>query len=232
MLNLISDMVDVHNASEVAWTILGLVAGLKTQYGKGTLSKVLKGSKSKYVARAASEAKEVYGCLSVFSEEQVDGLVQQLIDAGYLEVLQVGTMFEVNVLGLTDKGRQTLDQHLLIDMTLPKVYSAEFTSGGDVPILDKEVLDEYYQVKVELSKLIKKEGELKEQIKKAMTDNQFSNIHTENMDLFCKKVERVLYPKDKVEALVPEELLEKIRVLKETVVLVAKLKVKEEVRSE
>jgi len=90
------------------------------------------------------------------------------------------------------------------------------------------VLDEYYKVKLELSKLLKREEELKEQIKKAMTDNQLSNIHTDNMDLFCKRVERVLYPKDKVEELVPEELLEKIRTVKEAIVLVTKLKPKEE----
>ena len=221
-------MVDVHNASEVAWSILGLVSSLKTQYGKGTLSKVLKGSKSKYVARVASEAKEAYGCLGVFSEEQVESFLQQLMDADYLQVLQVGTAFEVNVLGLTDKGRQVLDQHLPIDMAVPRVYTAEFKSGGEVPILDKEVLDEYYKVKLELSKLLKREEELKEQIKKAMTDNQLSNIHTDNMDLFCKRVERVLYPKDKVEGLVPEYPLEKIRTVKEAIVLVTKLKPKEE----
>ena len=146
--------VDVSDPSGVAWAVLELVHRLKTKYGKGTLSKILKGSKNRHIQHVVSEAGEGYGCLGLFSLEQVGDLVQQLIDAGYLENLNVGTDYEILVLGLTDKGVEALNQKLPIQLNLPKVYRADFRSGSDVEIIEKEVLDEYYKVKVELAKLV------------------------------------------------------------------------------
>ena len=70
---------DASSSSEVALSILELVHRLKTKYGKGTLSKILKGSKNRHIQHVVSEAGEGYGCLGLFSLEQVGDLVQQLL---------------------------------------------------------------------------------------------------------------------------------------------------------
>ena len=220
--------VNIEDTAEVGLTILQLVNNLKTKYGKISLSKILTGNESKYIKRLAIEAGEAYGCLQAFSQEQTANLIQQLLDTHYLQNMSIGTGYEVIIFDLTEKGLEALNQKQPLQLNLPKIYPTDFKQASDIPLIDKEILDEYYQLKLELSKLTKREEELKETIKKTMTDYNCPYIHTQNMDLFCKRVERVLYPKDKVEAFVPQDLLEKIKTLKETIVLSAKLRVKKD----
>jgi len=51
---------------------------------------------------------------------------------------------------------------------------------------------------------------------------RFNN--TEKIDLFCRKSERTWYPKDKIEEFVPNDILEKIKSVKEIVYLLTRLK--------
>jgi len=44
------------------------------------------------------------------------------------------------------------------------------------------------------------------------------------MDIFCRKSERAWYPKDKIEEFVPNDILEKIKSVKEIVYLLTRLK--------
>ncbi|HIH32417.1 TPA: hypothetical protein HA235_06960 [Candidatus Woesearchaeota archaeon] len=57
-----------------------------------------------------------------------------------------------------------------------------------------------------------------------MIDRNMKNINTPNMFLSCYKSERITYPKDKIESFVSEDILSKIRVVTELVILQAKLK--------
>lgn len=100
----------------------------------------------------------------------------------------------------------------------------DFVSASDLPQLDQKMLDEYYYVKLQLSKWEKQEQQLKENIKKLMTDRNIKNINTNNMFLSCHRSERISYPKDKIESYVSEDILSKIRVVTELIILQAKLK--------
>jgi hypothetical protein len=100
----------------------------------------------------------------------------------------------------------------------------DFISASDLPQLDQKMLDEYYYVKLQLSKWEKQEQQLKENIKKLMIDKSIKNINTPNMFLSCHKSERITYPKDKIESYVSEDILSQIRVVTELTILQAKLK--------
>jgi len=90
--------------------------------------------------------------------------------------------------------------------------------------LDPELIDNYYKIKVELNKLLKREKELKESIKTEMITKGISKYNTEKMDIFCRKSERAWYPKDKIEEFVPDDILEKIKSVKEIIYLLTRLK--------
>lgn len=100
----------------------------------------------------------------------------------------------------------------------------EFKSAAEIPVIEPSILHEYYTIKVELEKLLKKEEELKEIIKNTMIANNKKEIITEYMNLFCKKTDRTLYPKQKVEQYVPAEILEKIKTVQQVIILTTRMK--------
>lgn len=91
-------------------------------------------------------------------------------------------------------------------------------------ILDPKLIDDYYKIKIELNKLIGIEKELRERIKTRMIENDIRRYDTEKMDISCRKYERMSYPKDKIEKFVPDDILEKIKSVKEIVCLLTRLK--------
>lgn len=199
--------VSINNPTNVAQTILSLVNNSKIRYGKVTLSKMFDESG-----------------LKQYSQEQIKDLIQQLINQQYLKNSHIGTNFDMVVVDITDKGKEAIENKTKMDIDLPKIYAPEFVTASEIQALDKSIIDEYYKVKLELTKLLKKEDELKQIIKKAMTDNKIQKINTEKIDLFCKKIQRILYPKKKIEEFVPKEIREKIKEIRETIVLTTKLK--------
>ena len=56
-----------------------------------------------------------------------------------------------------------------------------------------------------------------------------NELHSEFMDLYCKKAERITYPKEKIERYVPDDILNKIRTVSESIILITKLKTGKEV---
>lgn len=192
--------------------ILELINNLKINYGKNKLSKM------------------VWHGIQGFSIQQAKDLISQLIEKGYLKEMNVGMSFAIIVIALTDKGKNAVANREEVNLDYQRFYTTTFKPAADMGIVDKDTLEEYYNVKRELIELQKREEELKETIKLAMVEKNASVIHSDFMDLYCKKVERVTYPKENVERYVPSELLEKIRVVKETIFLTAKLKRMEEVR--
>ena len=192
--------------------ILELINNLKINYGKNKLSKM------------------VWHGIQGFSIQQAKDLISQLLEKGYLKEMNVGMSFAIIVIALTDKGKNAVANREEVNLDYQRFYTTTFKPAADMGIVDKDTLEEYYNVKRELIELQKREEELKETIKLAMVEKNASVIHSDFMDLYCKKVERVTYPKENVERYVPSELLEKIRVVKETIFLTAKLKRMEEVR--
>ncbi|GEM_PF-6514775 len=186
--------------------ILELTAGLKTRYGKNNLARMI--------------WRELRG----ISIQQVKDLLKQLVDKGYLKEVNIGIHFAVIVVELTEKGKEALTNKEEIPIDIQKFYTMTFKPGTDIGVIDLEVIEEFYHIKKELIALQKREEELKETIKKGMTEKNVGEIRNAFMDLYCKNAEKVFYPKEKIERLVPEEILEKIRIINKSIVLIAKLK--------
>lgn len=186
--------------------ILELINGLKINYGRNNLSRM------------------VWHELKGFSIQQAKDLISQLIEKGYLKEMNVGISFAMWVIALTDKGKEAIDNKENIALDFQRFYNAHFKPATDIGIVDKDTIEEYYSIKRELIELQKREEELKDTIKLAMTEKNTSEIHSDLMDLYCKKVERITYPKEKIEKFVPSNILEKIRTVNEIIVLTTKLK--------
>ncbi|HIH31589.1 TPA: hypothetical protein HA235_02680 [Candidatus Woesearchaeota archaeon] len=186
--------------------ILEFISNLKINYGKNNLSKI------------------VWHELGEFTIQQAKDLLSQLIEKGYLKEVNVGISFAMVVVALTEKGREAVITKETISLDFQRFYSTTYKPATDVGIVDKDTLEEYYNIKRELMALQKREEELKETIKQAMIEKHADTITNELMDLCLKKIEKITYPKENIERLVPQDLLEKIRTIKEIIVLTTKLK--------
>jgi len=215
---------NTNNPKEVALSILELVKSLEMQYGKTSLSKILKGSQNPEIKRKYINKTQFYGSLEVFSIEQIESLISQLSNIGYLRSANIGTNFEMNVIELTEKGKKAIDEREEININVPKIYAPEFGDASEIDLIDPIVIEEYRKVKLELNKLQKKEEELKNKLKDVMVTNNLPKIYTDKIEIFCKRIERIMYPKQKIELYVPEDIREKIREKKEIIVLSSKIK--------
>lgn len=186
--------------------VLSLVAGLSSNYGKARLVNILLAN------------------IDEINVQQTKKILFQLLEKGYLIEKNVGSSFPIKVIFLTEKGKSALSNGEEIILDFEEIYSDDFRPAKDVFVVDKNILEEYYFVKKELAELQKKEEELKETIKKAMIEKKASEIESEHMFVFCKKISRINYPKDKIEKYVPESILDKVRTKNETIVLSTKFK--------
>jgi len=189
--------------------ILEFINTLQINYGKNNLSKM------------------VWHKFEGFSIQQAKDLLSQLMEKGYLKEINIGISFAMIVIALTDKGKEAINNNETIALDFQRFYSSTFKSATDVGVVDKDIIEEYYNIKKELVELQKREEELKDTIKVAMTEKNIPEIHSDLMDLYCKKVERVTYPKEKIEKFVPDDVLDKIRTVNESIILTTKLKTKE-----
>lgn len=187
-------------------SILEIIARQNTNYGKNTLAKI------------------VWHTMGGFSISQAKDLLSQLIEKGYLQEMNVGIRFAMIVIVLTTKGREAINYKEEITLDFHRFYSDTFKQASDIGIVDKDLLEEYYNIKKELQELTTREEELKETIKVAMTERQADVIQNEYMDIFLKKAQRVTYPKEKIERLCPPNLLEQIRTTNTITILSVKLK--------
>ena len=164
-----------------------------------------------------------------FSIQQTKDILSQLMDKGYLKEINVGISFAMIVIVLTEKGKEAVNSHDEIALDFKRFYNEPFKPAADMGVVDKDTLEEYYSIKRELVELQKVEEELKDTIKSAMREKGVNELHSEFMDLYYKKAERVIYPKEKIEKYVPSDILNKIRTVNESIILITKLKTKKEV---
>lgn len=216
--------INTNDSKEVALCILDLIKSLHTQYGKVTLAKILKGINTSEIKIRNLDKNEFYQSLNAFSKEQIENFISQLTSMNYLKSLNIGTSFEMNVIDLTEQGNSAIRERTPLILNIPKVYTPEFINASEINLIEPEIINEYYKIKIELDKLQKIEEELKNKIKKVMTDNNLPKIHTDKINIYCKKIERIFYSKEKIESYVPEEIKEKIREKKETIILTSKIR--------
>src|SRR3989344_8928084 len=181
--------------------ILEFISNLRINYSRTNLSKM------------------VWHEFGEFSILHAKDLLSQLLEKKYLKEIDIGRGFAMIVVELSDKGKEAIQNKETIILDFQRFYTTTYKTAADIGIVDKDIIVEYYNIKKELIELQKREEELKNTIKRAMTENNTPEIHDELMDLYCKKLERITYPKEKVERLVPENILEKIRTRNEVTIL-------------
>lgn len=186
--------------------VLNLVASLNVNYGKSKLVNII---------------------LANFDEITVDQtkkILFQLFERGYLIEKNVGSSFSIKVVVLTEKGKFAIENDEDVFLDFDDICVEDFKPAKDLLFIDKRILDDYFFVKKELVELQKREEELKETIKKIMVEKKISEIVSDNLFVYCKKITRIVYPKDKIERFVPEDILTRIRTRSDTFVLSTKFK--------
>jgi ATP-dependent DNA helicase RecQ len=132
------DVSYLSQAERTALIILDALRRLKWEVGRGKLAQLLKGSRAKDMQRFGYDQNTYYGRLEVFTLQEIEDLIGQLITQGYLKV--VGG--ELPVLRLTPQGEVALKARASIPLHLPRGVSpeavarkqAEREAGGTVAL--------------------------------------------------------------------------------------------------
>jgi ATP-dependent DNA helicase RecQ len=103
--------------------ILDALRQLKWGVGRDKLADILKGSKAKDIQQWDYDKNPQYGQLGAFTQREIKGMIEQLIEQGYFEV----TGGNYPVLQLTDKGKDALESQATIALALPKAAPKEET---------------------------------------------------------------------------------------------------------
>lgn len=103
--------------NKTALLILDAVNDVTWPVGRGKIAKLLKGSRAQEVAMFGYERNPRHGKLAVFSQPEIEGLIDKLIEAGYLKVVGTG---KLPVLRLTGKGEASLSARAPIPLTFPR----------------------------------------------------------------------------------------------------------------
>ncbi len=185
--------------------VLERIQKLQTSYGKNNLSTM------------------IWNDIPGSTIQQIKDILSMLTEQEYLQEVNVGTRFAMIVLIVTEKGRTAIKNKEEIPLDYQKFYTS-FKPATSIGIINKDIAEEFYETKKKILELQKREEELKTTIKKAMTEKNVGELHYDFMDLYCKRVERILYPKEKIEKFVPQSILQTIRTVQETIVLTTKLK--------
>ncbi len=131
----------VPQAERLALAILDAARRLRWGVGRHRLAQILKGSRSRAMARYGYDRSPYFGRLAVFKIREIEGLIGQLVRHGDLKV--VGG--EQPVLRLTPQGEQALARRSAMALRLPRAVSeqavaikqAELQAGGTVALTAK-----------------------------------------------------------------------------------------------
>jgi ATP-dependent DNA helicase RecQ len=116
-----SDAHQLPNAERAALIILDTVRRLKHGVGRGKLAQILKGSKAKDIMKFGYNKNIYYGRLAVFRQIEIEAMIDQLHEMGYLKV--VGG--EYPVLTLTPQGAVAVQNKQAIPLKLPPQYTSQ-----------------------------------------------------------------------------------------------------------
>lgn len=89
---------------------------------------------------------------------------------------------------------------------------------------EEQLIEDYYNVKRNLSELLKREELLKNKIKELMNFYNIKSINTNKIDLILNKLEKIYYLKRDIENNVSIEILNKIKKIQKIEILVSKIK--------
>src|SRR3989344_696349 len=204
-------------SEDVALAILNLVNDMDFNTGIKKLTQSLQGS----TVPSTFKNSNYYSFLNIYNQDQITKIINELIKKEYLKLFNIGMGYEIPIIKLTENGFNAVKNKEPIMLDLPKIYMPQFAPANQ--IIESSIIDEFYEIRKKINELQIKEESLKERIKKTMLDNNIPKIVTDKMDIFCRKVQRMFYPKDKIEEMLSEEIKATIREVKETIVLSTKI---------
>lgn len=115
------DVAQMPQDQRVALIILDTVQRLKTSVGREKLAQVLKGSQAADIKRYHYDRIVYYGRLEAFRQSDIVGLIEQLVQLGYLKI----TGGQYPVVSLSAPGEAALRQKAAISLRMPGHYSQE-----------------------------------------------------------------------------------------------------------
>ena len=111
---------EMTHEERAALIVLDTVSRLSPKVGKGKLTQILHGSKAQDILKFHYDRNVYYAKLAALKQSDIKGLVEQLVEMGYLKV--VGGKYPV--LSLTQKGENGNKQKEAIALRLPKSLKA------------------------------------------------------------------------------------------------------------
>ena len=135
------DKTQIGHGERAALIILDCIRRANVKIGLGKLAKILHGSKANDIQNFQHQKNSYYGSLTVIPIKEIESLVSQMIDQGYIKV--IGSQYPV--LSLTVKGKNALGQKELIPLKLTKSFNAlnikrnkeKLEAGGTVEYTEK-----------------------------------------------------------------------------------------------
>ncbi|NIO40119.1 MAG: hypothetical protein GTO41_07955, partial [Burkholderiales bacterium] len=109
------DVTQLSRAGRTALIILDTLRNLSWNIGRTKLAQILQGSRAKEIKQFDYDQNPYYGRLAVFTQKEIRGLIDQLIEQGYLKT--VGGSYPV--LSLTPQGEAAPQARTAIPLRLP-----------------------------------------------------------------------------------------------------------------
>ncbi len=130
------DMTQMNHAEKAALIILDCIRRVKIKVGRGKLAQILHGSKAQDILNFHHDKNTYYGRLAAVKQSDIEGLIQQLVEMGYIKIIGG----EYPTLVLTPRGENAIQQKESITLRLPKSLQpsevlknkAKLSAGGTV----------------------------------------------------------------------------------------------------
>ncbi len=102
-----------------ALIVLDCIRRSKFKVGRQKLAQILHGSKAQDIRKFHHDKNEYYGKLAAVKQSDIDNMVEQLIEKGYVKV--IGGKYPI--LGLTPSGENAIKNKNVIPLRLPKSFN-------------------------------------------------------------------------------------------------------------
>jgi len=124
-------------STKIAFDIFELLKDLDFPVGRTFLANVLIGSKSKQIINQNLQESRYYGILKGYTADEVKYMVDQLIEAGYLEKRQGDSRFPRPVVYLTDMAERALREkgHIKLRMPVKAKEEVVISEGKGLKVL-------------------------------------------------------------------------------------------------
>jgi ATP-dependent DNA helicase RecQ len=113
------DITLMPQSQRIALIILDTARRQRVKVGREKLAQILKGSRAKDIQKYHYDQNIYYGRLAVFSKPEIEGLIDQLTQGGYLK--SIGGKFPVLI--LTPQGETAIQSKAAIPLLLPRQKS-------------------------------------------------------------------------------------------------------------